>query len=160
MPIGLLKPLVLILCAMSALLLWLWPPGFWFLQGGLLALIAWALAGLSKVPMLQLADLSPEAEDLLLRYNRAYSAPALTHIISSLAGCGQLVAVVAGALFLYWGNWMAVSLLAVGFAVCSVVVGKVNPAPYIRRNGLALANNELAAAVALHLQRSRDNSAA
>lgn len=160
MLVGWFGPLGIFGAVLAALALFLWPPGFWLLIGVSVAVSIWFFWSLRNAPRIELPTLSPVAQDLLERYNHAWSAPGLTRGFSFLLSIGQVICIAAGLYFAIQTRWAELAILFVVYNVYSYFVGAVNPQLYMRRHGLSAESHEIATAYVEHRKRQAEAYAA
>ena len=151
--------LLFIAIGLLALALALWMPGaFWVFLGAWLIVCAWFTASLKRAPKIELPNLSPPSQDLLDRYNHAWSAPGLTRLSSFLFGTGQLLCLGAAVVFLFSNRWIDAALLVPAFMLQNFLSGWIDPRGYIKLHGLGESAHELARTYADYMSEYRTNA--
>lgn len=131
------------LAAVATVLLFVSPTGFWVAAGVTAFFLFVSYKGLKRAPTCSLDGLSSEAEDLLNRFNHAWSSPGFTKSTASALGLWQLLCLVAALVFVFRQDWWSLLAIFMLFNLFTYMAGFVNPRPYIARKSLLAAHDEI-----------------
>jgi hypothetical protein len=139
----------------SGMLLVWWPAVFWVVFALVIAASLWAFWSLRHAPRIELPGLSPTAQDVLERYNHAWSAPALTRLSSFILTVSQFVCLGSVIYFAVHHQFKQAGVVVVGLLVQSFLVGAVDPSIFIRKHNLGEEARELADAYVIEMHQRR-----
>lgn len=131
---------------------------FVVLASSSVAIVLFTVFKLKRLPRVRFSGLSPDAEELLRRYNHAWVAPGATRITSSAAGAWIAVFIGAGIYFLVQANYSLFFFALIGYVLMSISAGATNPVPYITKEDKSSEAEEIAIAYADQFRVRRSNA--
>lgn len=117
--------------------------GYWAVACVAVVMLLVSKYSLQRAPKLRFEGLSPEAAELLARYNHAWSSPAMTKVARLAVTLWMMLTIGAALKFGIQGEWLSLGASVVLVLVLAEVSAFVDPTAYIRFNGLGQAHDEV-----------------